>query len=175
MKSEPASFPEFKSGRFAVLVVELRGYLTLVDDPTVATARRTFDLIDAIPKIAKKHGGKALARAFGEMIYLWASHDGVGEGIGGAMRELMAAIRRVGANEPSQTPVYLVASEGDFFYQVDLGGTFINLLGPGMKRVGALGQMARSEKTVAMADRVVAEACPDLGWTSRPDGVFVVE
>jgi hypothetical protein len=173
--SESASFPEFQSGRFAVLMVDIRYHVTVVDDPTVAAAKRMFDLIDAIPKIAKKHGGKALARAWEEMIYLWASSDGVvNTSLGAAMSEIVSTIRRVKTDESSRPPMYLVASEGVFFYQLH-HGTFINLLGPGMKRVGALAQSARSGNAVAMVDAAISQACPDLVWTPRPDGVFVLE
>ena len=175
MKSEPASFPEFQSGRFAVLMVEIRHHVTAVDDPADAASKRMFDLVDSIPKIAKKHGGKALARAWEEMVYLWASPDGVvNESMGTAMSEIVSTIRRVTTDESSRPPMYLVASEGVFYYQLHQE-SYINLLGPGMKRIGSLAQSARSGDALAMVDAVISQACPDLNWTPRPDGVFVLE
>ena len=175
MKNEPASFPEFQSGRFAVLMVDIRHHVTVVDDPTIAAAKRLFDLVDAIPKIAKRHRGKALARAWEEMFYLWATPDGlVDKSLGAAMNEIISTIKRVKTDASSPLPMYLVASEGVFYYQLHQG-TFINLLGPGMKRIGALAQSARPGNALAMVDAAVSQACPDLNWTPRPDGVFVLE
>jgi hypothetical protein len=175
VSSDDASFPEFRSGRFAVLFAEIRDHVTAVNDPTVEASKRLFDLVDAIPRIAKKHGGKALFRSFGEMVYLWPAPDGVvSKGVASVLKELVVAIRRVMADGPS-SPVYLVATEGDFFYQTDADGAFMNILGPGSKRIGTLYQMARVASVVALVDRAIADATTDLEWTARPDGTLALE